>query len=153
MRLRDILKPEWVKAPLAAGTKSAAIEELVGVLFGQGEAAEELKKAVLGREALRTTGIGQGVGIPHAKSRYVSNLVMAVGKPAEPIPFDSVDGRPVELIFLVVSPEDQTGAHVRALAVICRLLAEDEFRASLKRAKTAEQLYQLLVQRDVELVA
>lgn len=153
MRLRDILKPEWVKVPLAAGTKPAAIEELVGVLLGSGEAAEELKKAVLAREALRTTGIGQGVGIPHAKSRHVSHLVMAVGKPAEPIPFGAVDGRPVELIFLVVSPEDQTGAHVRALAVICRLLTEEGFRASLKKALTAERLFQLLVERDVELVA
>ena len=118
MRLTDILKPEQIKVPLASKEKKAAINELVDVLVQ----AQLIKDAglvlasVLEREATRTTGVGHGLAIPHSKCAGVSKLSMAIGKPREPIDFQSIDGQPVFVIVLLVSPPEQTGAHIQCLA-------------------------------------
>jgi mannitol/fructose-specific phosphotransferase system IIA component (Ntr-type) len=157
MQLKDILKPEWVKAPLESDSKEAAIRELVGVLFSgpdapavEVEAAPMLVKAVMERERVRTTGIGHGIAIPHGKSPHLSRLVMAVGKPPRPLEYHSIDGRPVELIFLLASPQGQTGAHIQALAGISKILIADDFRASLRNAATADELYRMLIERGAK---
>jgi len=103
MRLTEILKPQDIKIPLEAKTKTDAIAELVNLLAANGEVADPKKvlEAVLDREATRTTGIGNGLAIPHGKCPGVGNLVMAIGKAGTPIDFQAIDGRPVTLIWLL----------------------------------------------------
>ncbi len=106
MRLTEILKVQNIKVPLEAKTKSDAIAELVNLLAANGEVNDpkSVLDSVLDREATRTTGIGNGLAIPHGKCNGTDHLVMAIGRPATPIDFQSIDGRPVTLIWLLTSP-------------------------------------------------
>ena len=150
MRLTDILKKEHIKVPLVATDKKGAITELVQVLADAHELkdASVLLTSVLEREATRTTGIGNGLAIPHGKCAGVDHLVIAIGKPLNPIDFESIDGRPVNLIVLLASPPDQTGPHIQALARISRLMTVDAFRAAMRTATTAEQVYDAVVNQE-----
>ena len=150
MRLSEILKPQDIKIPLEAKTKTDAIAELVNVLAANGEISDPKKvlDAVLDREATRTTGIGNGLAIPHGKTPGTSNLVMAIGKTATPIDFGAIDGRPVWLIWLLGSPPDKTGQHIHALARISRLMTIDKFRQSVGNAKSSQELFDLIVQQE-----
>jgi fructose-specific phosphotransferase system IIA component len=155
MRLSDILQPGAITCSLAASAKQQAIFELVDLLVKSeniGNAAD-LKQAIWDREQARTTGIGHGIAIPHGKSKGVAKLCMAIGKVAAPIDFGAIDNRPVELIFLLASPPDQTGPHIQALAAISKMLVDESFRAAMKRATSAEQLYQLITDREAKSVA
>ncbi len=146
MKLTDILSPTCVKVPLAASDKGGVIAELIDLLVANGLTHDRdgLLEPVLAREATRTTGIGHGLAIPHAKSDNVSQLVMAVGKPAEPIDFDSIDREPVTVVVLLVGPPDQTGPHIQALARISRLMLMDKFRSAIARAQSADELYGII---------
>lgn len=150
MRLSEILRPENVKVPLEAKGKEEAIRELVDLL-AQNKEINDSKKvlgAILEREGTRTTGIGNGVAIPHGKCVGANHLVLAVGRPATPIDFQSIDGRPVSLICLLSSPPDKTGPHLIALARISRLMTVEKFRQSLATAKTAKDVYDAIIQQD-----
>jgi fructose-specific phosphotransferase system IIA component len=146
MRLTDILQPQCIKVPLAAATKRQVIDELIDLLADQGAIVnrDEMKTAVWAREQTRTTGIGHGVAIPHGKTAGCPKLALAIGKPAQPIDFNSVDGNPVDLIFLLASPLDQTGPHIQALAGISRMLTDPDFRRQIKIAGSAPEVYQLI---------
>jgi len=150
MRLTEILKPQNIKVPLAAKTKAEAISELVDLLVASGDVKDGKKvlDAVLEREATRTTGIGNGLAIPHGKCNGVDHLVMAIGRPLAPIDFQAIDGRPVNLIWLLASPPDQTGPHIHALARISRLMTIDRFRQALAAAQTPQDLYNAIVQQE-----
>jgi fructose-specific phosphotransferase system IIA component len=150
MRLTEILKPANIRVPLAAATKADAISELVNLLAANGEIkdAKKILDAVMEREATRTTGIGNGLAIPHGKADGVTNLVMAIGKASTPIDFQSIDGRPVTLIWLLSSPRDMTGPHIHALARISRLMTIDKFRATLAKATTPDEVYQAIVAQE-----
>lgn len=150
MRLIDILKPENIKVPLEAHTKTEAISELVNVLAKNGSVtdAKRVLDAVLERESTRTTGIGNGLAIPHGKCTGTKDLVMAIGKAATPIDFQAIDGRPVTLIWLLTSPPDKTGPHIHALARISRLMTIDKFRAALTAAQTAEDVYNAIMKQE-----
>lgn len=150
MRLTEILKPQNIKVPLAAKTKTEAISELVDLLASTTEVtdAKKVLDAVLERESTRTTGIGNGLAIPHGKCNGVGHLVMAIGRPAQPIDFQAIDGRPVNLIWLLASPPDQTGPHIHALARISRLMTIDRFRQALAAAQTPQDLYNVIVQQE-----
>ena len=150
MRLTDILKPENIKVPLTSTTKTDAIGELV-TLLAQNKAITDAKKvldSVLDREATRTTGIGNGLAIPHGKCTGTADLVMAIGKAGTPIDFQAIDGRPVTLIWLLTSPPDKTGPHIHALARISRLMTIDKFRATLAKATTPDEVYQAIVAQE-----
>jgi fructose-specific phosphotransferase system IIA component len=151
MNLLDILSVDCVKAPLLATAKKDAIEELVDTLAAAGKVSdpESLKEAVWSREQTRTTGIGQGLAIPHGKSDSVSRLVMAIGKPATPIEFDSIDKQPVQLIVLLASPPDRTSDHIQALARISRLMTMRDFRERVYAAQDAEELFSLLESQEL----
>ena len=153
MRLTEILKPQNIKVPLAAGTKAEAIGELVSVLADNGELtdAKKVLDAVLEREATRTTGIGNGLAIPHGKCTGTDHLVMAIGRPGTPVDFQAIDGRPVNLIWLLASPPDKTGPHIHALARISRLMTIDKFRHALAEAKTAPDIYDAIVKPESQL--
>jgi fructose-specific phosphotransferase system IIA component len=153
MRLTEILKPANIKIPLVATKKADAIGELVQLMAANGTItdAKKVLDAVMERESTRTTGIGNGLAIPHGKTTGAPDLVMAVGKPAQPIDFQSIDGRPVTIIWLLCSPPDKTGPHIHALARISRLMTIDKFRQAMNQAKSAQEMYDIIVQQESQL--
>jgi fructose-specific phosphotransferase system IIA component len=150
MRLSEILKPQNIKVSLDAKNKAEAIAELVNLLAANAEITDpkQVLEAVLDREATRTTGIGNGLAIPHGKCNGTGHLSMAIGRPATPIDFQAIDGRPVTLIWLLTSPPDKTGPHIHALARISRLMTIDKFRQALATATTSQELYDVIVQQE-----
>lgn len=146
MNLLDILSPQCVVAPLIATDKRGVINELVDVLAANAKVsdAQGLKDAVWTREQTRTTGIGHGLAIPHGKSAGMPTLAMAIGKPAQPMDFEAIDGQPVKLIVLLASPPDRTSDHIQALARISRLMTMDDFRNQIYAASTPQEIYALL---------
>ena len=155
MRITDILQSDCIKVPLDAADKQGAIFELVDLLTSHTNIsdAEQLKNAVWDRETTRTTGIGHGIGIPHGKSAGCDRLRMAVGIPIEPLEFGAIDGKPVEIIFLLASPQDQTGPHIQALAKISRMLTDEAFRVQIKQAADAAELWAMIEKSEKEAVA
>ena len=150
MRLTDILKPQNIKVPLGSKAKADAIGELVTLLSANGEVtdAKKVLDAVLEREATRTTGIGNGLAIPHGKCQGTRDLVMAIGRAGTPIDFQAIDGRPVTIIWMLASPPDRTGPHIHALARISRLMTIDKFRASVLQAKTPQEAFDIIVAQE-----
>jgi len=145
MRLTEILAPDCIKAPMAATDKTEAITEMVDLLDAAGKLTDRdlMRRAALEREATRTTGIGNGLAIPHGKCAAVADLVMAVGKPRQPIDFESIDGKPVTVVIFLASPPDKTGPHIQALARISRLMTDPKFRAALEKTADARGIYDL----------
>ena len=143
MELTKTLTPTRVRVPLESSDKTGVITELIDLLGQTGGLVDRdaALDAVLKREAERTTGIGYGLAIPHGKSEGCKKLVIAAGKPAAPVDFQSLDGRPVTFVVLLVSPPDQTGPHIQALARISRLMNMEEFREAVEQATSAEELY------------
>jgi len=152
MILTKILQPSCIKVPLEGKDKKSVITELVDLLNENGLLLDRdvALEAVLAREQTKSTGIGSGIAIPHGKCQAVKELVMSVGIAPEPIDFDSVDGKPVSIIILLVSPADQTGPHIQALARISRLMLDEEFRKKLEQAVSADEVYELLSAKENE---
>ena len=152
MLLTQILQPTCVKLPLEGKDKQSVITELVDLLDANGLLLDRnvVLDAVLAREQTRSTGIGSRIAIPHGKCKAVKELVMAVGIASEPIDFASVDGKPVTIVLLLVSPADQTGPHIRALARISRLMLDQKFKQDLEKSTSAEQVYELLSNKENE---
>lgn len=150
MNLLDIITFDCIRAPLAAADKKGVIDELVDVLASAKRVADAkvLKDAVWTREQTRTTGIGHGLAIPHGKCAGMSNLAMAIGKPAKPMDFEAIDGQPVKLVVLLASPPDKTSDHIQALARISRLMTMDEFREKVYSAQTPQQIFDLLKSQE-----
>jgi len=152
MILTQILQPACIKVPLEGKDKNSVITELVDLLDANGLLLDRnpALEAVLVREQTKSTGIGSGIAIPHGKCKAVKELVMAIGIAHEPIDFESVDGKPVTIVILLVSPTDQTGPHIQALARISRLMLDEQFRQSLEKASSAEEVYELLNNKENE---
>lgn len=152
MKFSDFIKTGAIRADLAAATKPAAIEELVQSLVAAGEIEasqqEDIIAAIMKREELGSTGIGRGVAVPHTKHPSVQKLVGTFGVSEAGIDFDSLDGEPVQLFFLLVSPPERPGDHLRALENISRQLRDDTFCRFLKQSKTADDIAQLLQEAD-----
>ena len=152
MILTQILQPACIKVPLLAADKESAIIELVDLL-DQNELItdrDSVLEAVIMREQTRSTGIGSGIAIPHGKCAAVAELVMAVGIAWEPIDYDSIDHKPVSIIMLLVSPKDQTGPHIQALARISRLMLDETFKDKFQNADSPEQVYELISTREAQ---
>lgn len=152
MTLTQILQPACVKVPLEGKDKKSIINELVDLLDANGLLLDRnvVLEAVLAREQTRSTGIGSGIAIPHGKCKAVKELIMALGIANQPIDFASVDGTPVTIIILLVSPTDQTGPHIQALAKISRLMLDTQFKQRLEKAGSAEQAYELISNKENE---
>lgn len=150
MLLTEILRPDCIKVPLTSTDKRGAIDELVDLLAACQQVRDPiaLKLAVWQREGTRTTGIGHGLAVPHGRSPGCDKLMMAIGRPPKPIEFQSIDGRPVNIIFLLAGPPEQTGAHIQALARISRLMTREEFRASVASATSGQHIYDLIAQSE-----
>jgi PTS system fructose-specific IIC component len=145
MNVLDVLKPDCIKVPLQAADKKAAIEELVDVLAAAGAVTDSaaLKSAVWAREQQRSTGIGEGLAIPHGKGATVQRVAMAIGMPTSPIEYDSIDHKPVRLIVMLVSPPDKVSEHVQALGRLSRLMTDAVFRERAYAARSATEIYEL----------
>jgi fructose-specific phosphotransferase system IIA component len=152
MILSQILQPSCVRVPLEGKDKRSVITELVNVLDGSKLLLNKdvALQAVLTREQTKSTGIGSGIAIPHGKCKAVKELVMAVGIASRAIDFGSVDGEPVSIVILLISPSDQTGPHIQAVAKISRLMLDEVFRNKLQKASSAEEVCALLSNKENE---
>src|SRR5262245_22699159 len=152
MKFADFINVTSIKADLEADDKPAVIRELVESLAQSGAIAAEdvdgIVGAVMKREELGSTGIGRGVAVPHTKHASVERLVGTVGVSVEGVDFNSLDGDKVHLLFLLVSPPDRPGDHLRALENISRQLRDDTFCRFLKQARTPHDIQQLLEEAD-----
>lgn len=152
MKFSDFVSRDAVKANLAADDKESVIRELARSLLEAKKIAasefDSIVKAILKREELGSTGIGRGVAVPHTKHPSVERLVGTVAVSSEGVDFDSLDGERVQLFFLLISPPDRPGDHLRALENVSRQLRDDTFCKFLKQAKSKEDILLLLDEAD-----
>lgn len=152
MKFVDFVHVDAIRASLDSDDKETVIRELVTALAGAGKiSADEVDSivtAIMKREELGSTGIGRGVAVPHTKHPSVEKLVGTVGVSHGGVDFDSLDGEKVQLFFLLISPPDRPGDHLRALENISRQLRNDTFCKFLKQSKTAGDILQLLEEAD-----
>lgn len=146
MKIMDFLDKKAIKLDLQSAEKEDALKELVDLLAETQEIGDKksILKALIERESLGSTGIGQGIAIPHGKTDKVSELVAVLGISHKGVNFEALDGEPVYIFFLLVAPKDTAGPHLKALAQISRLLRDSYFCELLKRCKTAEEVYDLI---------
>jgi PTS system nitrogen regulatory IIA component len=152
MKVIDFLAPDGIVAKLEAKTKPAVLAEL-SVHMAKvvpGLEAEALRKVLEERELLASTAIGDGIAIPHGKLDTVGRLVGALGRAVEGIEFESIDGKPTHLVFMLVAPSSSTGVHLKALARLSRLFRDPEFRERLLAAADAQAMYQVIVDEDAK---
>ncbi len=150
MRLADLLSEEVIKIPLENTEKEKVIEELIDLLVAAGKVKNKtaVLKAVMEREKVMSTGVGDGVAIPHGKAEGVEDVVAAFGVAQKDIDFRSIDEKPVRLVFLLVAPPNATGPHLKALSRVSRLLNKKEFREQLLQAKTAAEVLDLIHEEE-----
>ena len=152
MKFADFMCESAICVDVKATDKIGVIQELVGSLVSAGQVKEEdrdsIVEAIMKREELGSTGIGRGVAVPHTKHSSVDSLIGTVGVSAEGVEFDSLDGEPVQLLFLLVSHPDRPGDHLRALENISRQLRDDIFCRFLKQSNSAGDIAQLLEEAD-----
>jgi mannitol/fructose-specific phosphotransferase system IIA component (Ntr-type) len=155
LRLSDLLTPNRIRVPLQAQNKEGVLRELVALaLSGNGATGagvgvgDEVLQAILERERQFPTGIGYGVAVPHGKTPALSHLVVVAGSTPVPVPYETVDGEPVRLFFLLAGPESQAGTHVKALSRISRLVRREPVRARLLGARTPDEFYRSLCEAE-----
>ncbi len=150
MRLTDILDESSIVADLQANDKTEALEILVESMARSVEAInkEEILHILLEREELGSTGIGDGIAIPHGKSSAITQIISGFGLSKQGIPFDSLDGKPAHLFFLLVAPENSVGTHLKMLARISRMLKNVNFRKKLLEADSQHEMYQIISEED-----
>jgi PTS system nitrogen regulatory IIA component len=148
MRMSDFVVRDAILPELAATTKEGVIREMVESLrsvgYFKGTDPEDIVKAILKRELLGSTGIGRGVAIPHTKHNSVDRLIGTVALSKTGVAFDSLDGEPVYVFVLLISPQDRPGDHLRALENVSRSLRDDAFVRALRTAKAREEVWALL---------
>jgi nitrogen PTS system EIIA component len=148
MRMSDFVVREAIIPELSANNKEGVIREMVTSLrsagYFKGGEPEDLVKAILKRELLGSTGIGRGVAIPHTKHNSVDRLIGTVALSKSGVAFDSLDGEPVFVFFLLISPQDRPGDHLRALENVSRCLRDDGFVRALRQATSRDAIWELL---------
>lgn len=144
--LWQILEPAAVALELRARRKDEALEEIVGLLVGAGRVRDPqpLLSTLRAREKQVSTGIGQGIAIPHCACSELGSTVLALGRKAEGLPFDAIDRRPVRLVFLLAGPEGQQTAHLRLLSRLARLLRDPGFSEALLAAASPEEVIDIV---------
>lgn len=150
MKLMDFLDKKAIIPELKKGNKEEVIREMVNKLAASGEIkdGDETVRILMEREKLGSTGIGEGVAIPHGKSKDVKKITAVFAKAKEGIDFEALDGEPVYLFFLLVAPESSTSEHIKALARISRLLKDSNFRKKLKMKQTIEEILSAISEED-----
>jgi nitrogen PTS system EIIA component len=152
MRLSEILDEKNIIPDLKARDKKGALEELAGTVVSNRQSMDKnsLIKVLLEREHLGSTGIGDGVAIPHGKFHGIDEPIISFGRSLKGLDFESMDGQPVYLFFLLVAPENSASVHLKALARIAKILKNSSFRKTLMEIPTREELYQTIIQNDEE---
>lgn len=150
MKIMDFLNPEAITLDIKSKKKRDVVAELVELLAKTGEIKnkDDLVKILMARETLGSTGIGQGIGIPHGKSANAKRLIAAFGLSKEGVNFESLDGEPTHIFFLLVAPEESAGPHLKALARISRLLKDKFFRDTLLKAKDEKEIIKIIKSED-----
>jgi len=150
MKITEILEQKLILSDLTSKTKKSVLEELVSHLARCVEEVnkEELLKVLLEREKLGSTGINDGVAIPHGKLKHIDKLLAVFGRSRGGIDFGALDGKPSHLFFLLVAPESSAGIHLKALARISRIVKNEAFRERCMKARTENDLFQLIVEED-----
>ena len=153
MYLYELLDKDSIVIPLKSLTKDDVLEEMVDILDRTGKIRDRdsVMKAIIDREKIMTTGIGNGVAVPHCKAAAVDRLVAALGISKEGIDFQAPDDDPARLIFILVAEENNPGPHVRALARLAKLLSRKEVRDALLNAGSPEDLLQVVKEKEQEL--
>jgi PTS system nitrogen regulatory IIA component len=150
MKITDILKREHIIENLVSTDKESTLDELSSFLKDKGMVSnkETLQSALMEREALGSTGIGENVAIPHAKISAIDQIVTVFGRSIKGIEFDSLDKEPVHFIYLVLAPMNSSGQHLKVLARISRLLKNKSLRESIISATEANQIYAIIADED-----
>jgi PTS system nitrogen regulatory IIA component len=149
MKLLDVLQRETILADLKAHDKKGVLEELVdSVSHLAGDHRKELVRILMERERLGSTGIGGGIAIPHGKIKDLKSMIISFGLSRKGVDFDSMDNRPAYIFFLLITPEDSTGLHLKILARISRLLKNDAFKEKLMNASNSDEIFEALKEED-----
>lgn len=149
MKLLDILDKDSIEADIKSKGKKEVIKELAQMVSDrEGMDLDDLVTVLEEREKLGSTAIGDGVAIPHGKIKGLDQLVASFGRSVKGVDFESIDGKPTYIFFLLVAPENTAGIHLKALARISRLLKDKKFRENLLKAKTADELYEIIKEED-----
>ena len=150
MKISELLNPQAIVADLKATSKDAALSELTDALIAVTPSLrrDEVLQVLQERERLGSTGIGDGVAIPHGKLKGMPALMLAFGRSSAGVDFESMDGQPAHLFFLLLAPEESVGVHLKALARISKLLKDVEVRQQILDAADSEQIYKLICERE-----
>ena len=148
MQISELLRSDLVKVGLESDEKESAIAEALELLVASGDVTDRdaAYDALVEREGKGTTGIGEGVGIPHAKDESITRLVMALGTSTDGIEFDAIDGDPVTIMFLILAEIDNPGPHVEALAQVARLCQTPGFRRRLCQCRSSQEALDVIVE-------
>lgn len=151
MNITDILDEDSIIAELNARDKKGVLEELVSVLVKHGRLPDREKpvEVLLERERLGSTGIGDGIAIPHGKLKGIQGIICSFGRTKSGIDFQSIDEKPTHLFFLLLAPEDSASEHLQALARLSRLLKDDQLRKRLLEADSKEDIYRIITEEDM----
>ncbi|MGD9331529.1 MAG: PTS sugar transporter subunit IIA [Desulfobacterales bacterium] len=151
MKILDVLSHAAICADLKAQDKKGVLEELSAtVAQNTGVDRDELVRVLMERERLGSTGIGGGIGIPHGKLKALQTLVLGFGLSRAGVDFESIDGKPTHIFFLLLTPENSTGLHLKVLARISRILKNDPFKEKLMAATSTEEIYAAIQEEDEE---
>ncbi|MDP2366258.1 MAG: PTS sugar transporter subunit IIA [Ignavibacteria bacterium] len=150
MKVSELLKPEFIIPELKGESKEDIINELID-LFKNDQRVDDIEKvryAVLDREKVMSTGVGKGFAIPHGKTNAVKEIVGAFGKIKDGIDYESLDGNPVHLVFLLVGKDNLISTHIKLLSRISRLMNKDDFRHRLTEANSADEIVKLFSEEE-----
>ena len=152
MKIVDLIKRDMVVPALKATDKKSILEELASFMAEHHARIDRaaLSRVLIERESLASTAIGEGVAIPHGKLGAVGEIVACLGRAPSGVDFDSMDGQPTFLFFVLVAPENSTGAHLKALARISRVFKDADFRRRLLAAEDAEAMYRVIAEEDAK---
>lgn len=151
MKILDVMPKEAILDDLKSQNKKGLLEELVAPLAAStGLNSDDLVRVLMERERLGSTGIGGGIGIPHGKIKNLESLVLGFGLSRQGIDFESIDGQPTHIFFVLITPEDSTGLHLKLLARISRILKNDHFKERLLNAADRDEIFDIIKQEDEE---
>jgi PTS system nitrogen regulatory IIA component len=152
MKIIDLLAEQCILPQMQAANKKGALEELAKPLVPGADGLElpKVMEVLLDRERLGSTGIGDNIAIPHGKLPQLSQLVLSFGRSLKGVDFDSMDGKPSHLFFMLLAPVNSAGLHLKALAKISRMFMSQAFRDNLMKADGAQEIYRLITERDAE---
>lgn len=151
MKILDVLTRDSIIVDLNSQDKKGVLEELAAPVARSANIdVEKIVRVLRDRERLGSTGIGGGIGIPHGKLKELENLLLGFGISRQGVDFESMDNRPTHIFFLLITPENSTGLHLKVLARISRILKNEPFKERLMEASGVEELYSILAEEDEE---